>query len=127
MRRSPSGDGLGRRTIRRGDIYLASSRTEEGVRRSHPVLVVQNDVGNRYRELTVIAAIRARATPSPVPLEAVVEPNASNGLKARSAIRLDHLTTIPIRSLVQRLGKLDRVTMRYVDQAMRISLGLARI
>jgi mRNA-degrading endonuclease toxin of MazEF toxin-antitoxin module len=57
-------------------------------------------------------------------VEVVIEPSESNGLNARSAIRLDHIRTIDRQRLIKRLGSADQAAMDQVDGAIKISLGL---
>jgi mRNA interferase MazF len=89
--------------------------------------VIQNDVGNRYSPLTIVAAIRSSVSPVPYPVEAAIDPGARNGLDVRSSIRLDQVRTVDRQRLVRRLGVVDPGTMAKVDEAIRISLGLVRL
>jgi mRNA-degrading endonuclease toxin of MazEF toxin-antitoxin module len=74
--------------------------------------------------LTIVAAITSTPSLTPYPVEVVIEPSRSNGLNARSVIRLDHIRTIDHQRLIKRLGRADRVAMEQVDGAIKISLGL---
>jgi mRNA interferase MazF len=103
---------------RRGEIYLADSR---------PALIIQNDIGNRYSALTIIAAITSKISPILYPVEVIVKPSSANGLKVLSAILLDQVQTVDRQSLIKRMGVLDPPTMRRVDEAIQISLGLLEI
>jgi mRNA interferase MazF len=115
--------------ISRGDIYLVSFDPTVGheIKKTRPALIIQNDVGNRYSSLTIVAAITSKISPVPYPVEVVVEPTNANGLSARSAIRLDQVRTVDRQRLIKRLGQVDRATMTMVDRAARISLGLVEI
>ncbi|MGO9096297.1 MAG: type II toxin-antitoxin system PemK/MazF family toxin [Bryobacteraceae bacterium] len=115
--------------LRRGDIYLCSFDPTVGheIKKTRPALVIQNDVGNRYSPLTIVAAITSSVSLAPYPVEAVIDPNARNGLEVRSSIRLDQIRTMDRRRLVRRLGAVDPGTMAKVDEAIRISLGLVRL
>jgi mRNA interferase MazF len=102
--------------LRRGDVCL--------VRQTRPALVIQNDVGNQFSPLTVVAAITSKVSPEPFPVEVAVAPSRANGLSQQSAIRLDQIRTIDRSRVVKRLGAIDAASMRKVDEAIKISLGL---
>ena len=86
--------------------------------------VIQNDVGNRYSALTIVAAITSTISAVPYPVEVLIEPTARNGLANRSSIRLDQIRTVDRRRLVKRVGAADAAVMGRVDEAIKISLGL---
>jgi mRNA interferase MazF len=112
--------------VRRGELYLVAFDPTVGyeIQKTRPALIIQNDVGNQYSPLTIVAAVTSKVSPTPFPVEVVVERAESNGLKIRSAIRLDQIRTIDRQRLIQRLGSVDPTTMRRVDTAIQISLGL---
>ena len=89
-------------------------------------MVIQNDIGNRFSPLTIVAAITSVVSPAPYPIEVVVDPSPVNGLDVRSSIRLDQIRTVDRQRLVRRLGVVDLATMANVDEALKISLGLVR-
>jgi mRNA interferase MazF len=113
-------------TPRRGDIYLVSFDPTVGheIKKTRPAVVIQNDVGNRYSPLTIVAAITSTISPVPFPVEVVVAPAKSNGLAVDSSIRLDQIRTVDRQRLLKRLGILDPAIMQRVDEALRISVGL---
>jgi len=115
--------------VRRGDIYLCSFDPTVGheIKKTRPALVIQNDVGNRYSPLTIVAAITSTVSSVPYPVEIIIEPTTTNGLDARSSIRLDQIRTVDRQRLVRRLGVVDSATMVKVDEAIKISLGLVRL
>src|SRR5690349_21280984 len=112
--------------VKRGDIVLCSFDPTVGheIKKTRPALVIQNDIGNRYSSVTIVAAITSTVSPVPYPVEVVVHPAASNGLDVSSAIRLDQIRSVDRQRLVRHLGVLDRATMTEVDEAIKISLGL---
>ena len=110
--------------IRRGDIFYADlspviGSEQGGVR---PVLVVQNDVGNRYSPTVIVGTITSRLTKAKLPTHIEVA-SGSFGLTKDSVILLEQLRTLDKRRLKARLGALDTRTMDLVDRAMLISLG----
>lgn len=115
--------------LRRGDVYLCSFDPTVGheIKKTRPALVIQNDVGNRYSPLTIVAAVTSSVSPVPYPVEVVMEPTTANGLVVRSSIRLDQIRTVDRQRLVQRLGVVDSAIMAKVDEAIKISLGLVRV
>lgn len=115
-------------TIKRGEIYLADLSpvvgSEQGGQR--PVLIVQNDIGNRYSPTVIIVAITAQITKAKLPTH--VELGASgNGLNKDSVILGEQLRTIDKKRLIQLIGKLDERIMKQVDEALLISLQLVDI
>lgn len=112
--------------IHRGEIWLVSFDPTVGheIKKTRPALMIQNDVGNRYSPLTIVAAITSSLSPVPYPVEVQISPAAANGLDVRSAIRLDQIRTVDRRRLLRRLGVAGAATMGRVDEAIRISLGL---
>lgn len=110
---------------KRGEVYFADLNPvrgrEQGGRR--PVLIIQNDIGNRHSPVTIVAAITSavseRAYPTEVRLAAGL-----GGLPRESAVLLNQIKTIDKERLDQRLGQLDAAAMRQVDEAIKLSLGL---
>ncbi len=115
--------------LRRGDLYLCSLDPTIGheIRKTRPALVIQNDIGNRFSPLTIVAAVTSAVSPVLYPIEVVVEPDSVNGLDVRSSIRLDQIRTMDRQRLLRRLGTVDPITMDRVDEALKISLGLVRL
>ncbi|HTS27062.1 MAG TPA: type II toxin-antitoxin system PemK/MazF family toxin [Bryobacteraceae bacterium] len=113
----------------RGDVYLCSLDPTIGheMKKTRPALVIQNDVGNRYSSVTIVAAITSTLSPVPYPVEVVVDASTTNGLGVRSSIRLDQIRSVDRQRLIRRLGVLDSTTMAKVDEAIKISLGLVRL
>lgn len=111
--------------IKRGDIYYADlspviGSEQGGVR---PVLVVQNDIGNRYSPTVIIIAITSQINKAKLPTH--VEIQASEyGLAKDSVILLEQVRTIDKKRLEEKIGHLDEEMMAKVDEALLISLGL---
>src|ERR1700686_808440 len=111
---------------RRGEIYLVEFDPARGheIQKTRPAIIIQNDLGNRYSPVTIVAAITSKLSTKPYPVEVVVSPTKGNGLSLQSAIELSHIRSVDRERLVKRLGALDSATMRKVDEALKISLGL---
>ena len=109
----------------RGEIYWADLNPvvghEQGGRR--PVLIIQNDIGNRFSSTTIVAPITSSLSAKVYPTEVRVAAGAGN-LTKNSSILLNQIKAIDKRWLEQRIGHLDEATMHQVDQAIMISLGL---
>jgi mRNA interferase MazF len=113
-------------SVRRGEIHLVSFDPTVGheIKKTRPALIIQNDIGNRYSPLTIVAAVTSTTPAVPHPVVIVVEATGSNGLGVKSAIRLDQIRTIDRLRLIRRLGAADPATMKRVDDALSISVGL---
>ncbi len=110
-------------TIKRGELYYADlspvvGSEQGGVR---PVLVVQNDVGNKYSPTIIAAAVTSRLNKAKLPTHIELPP--SFGLAKDSIILLEQIRTIDKRRLKERIGELPVSTMKKVDKAILISLG----
>lgn len=112
-------------TIKRGDIYYADlspvvGSEQGGVR---PVLIVQNDVGNKYSPTVIAAAITSRMGKAKLPTHIDIYADRV-GLQKDSVILLEQVRTIDKRRLGEKMGHLDPATMNAVNNAITISLGL---
>ena len=112
-------------TVRRGDIYYADLSpvvgSEQGGMR--PVLIVQNDVGNRYSPTVIAAAITSQQNKARMPTHIEIEAH-TYGLSKNSVVLLEQVRTLDKRRLRERMGCLDEKAMQRVDGAIAISLGL---
>ena len=112
--------------IRRGDIFYADLRPVVGSEQGglRPVLIVQNDVGNRYSPTVIAAAITSQKDKTELPTHIKVTAQGS-GLQRDSIILLEQVRTIDKKRLKERMGTLDLVSMDRVDQALSVSFGLS--
>ncbi|MEG2378047.1 MAG: type II toxin-antitoxin system PemK/MazF family toxin [Clostridia bacterium] len=111
--------------IRRGDIYYADLSPVVGSEQGgiRPVLIVQNDVGNRHSPTVIAAAITSQINKARLPTH--IELGArSYGLSKDSVILLEQIRTIDKTRLKERMGKLDPRLMQRVDDAIAVSFGL---
>ena len=113
-------------SIRRGDIFYADLSpvigSEQGGLR--PVLIVQNDVGNKYSPTVIAAAITSRMTKSKLPTHIDVLGD-SVGLSKDSVILLEQIRTLDKKRLKEKMGHLDDATMTSVNSAIEVSFGLS--
>ena len=112
-------------TIRRGDIYYADlspvvGSEQGGVR---PVLIVQNDVGNKYSPTVIAAAITSRLGKAKLPTHIDIYADQV-GLQKDSVILLEQVRTIDKRRLREHMGRLSQEQMQKVDNAIAVSFGL---
>lgn len=114
---------------RRGDIYLVEFDPARGheVKKTRPALVIQNDIGNRYSPVTIVAAITSKLSPVTYPVDVTLSPTKANGLSVESAVQLGQIRSVDRERIVKRLGTLEPLLMRQVDEAIRISLGLVAV
>ena len=113
-------------TIRRGDIFYADLSpvigSEQGGLR--PVLIVQNDVGNRYSPTVIAAAITSKMSKNKLPTH--IDVSAPEvGLAKDSVILLEQIRTLDKQRLKEKMGHLDDATMRVVNNAIQVSFGLS--
>ncbi len=112
-------------TIKRGEIYYADlspviGSEQGGVR---PVLIVQNDVGNRYSPTVIAAAITSQKEKTNLPTHIRVDANGC-GLAKDSIVLLEQVRTIDKQRLKEKMGRLGVDTMDMVNQALTVSFGL---
>ena len=114
--------------IKRGDIYYADlspvvGSEQGGVR---PVLVVQNDIGNKYSPTIIAAAITSQINKAKLPTH--IEISAQEyGLLKDSVILMEQIRTIDKKRLREKIGHLDDELMEKVNEALTISFGLTDI
>ena len=112
-------------TVKRGEIYYADlspvvGSEQGGVR---PVLIVQNDVGNRYSPTVIAAAITSRQDKAKLPIH-IDLPSGGCGLSRDSVVLLEQIRTIDKQRLREKMGSLDDTAMSRIDQALSVSFGL---
>ena len=113
---------------RRGDVWLVNFDPTVGaeIQKTRPALIIQNDIGNRYSPIVIVAAITSRFDEELYPTEVFVDP-PEGGLSVPSVVLLNQIRSIDKRRLVRRLGALESDTMERVDAAIKISLGLTEL
>jgi mRNA interferase MazF len=111
--------------VKRGDVYFADlspvvGSEQGGVR---PVLVIQNDIGNRFSPTVIVAAITAQIQKAKLPTHVEIDAK-KYGFERDSVILLEQIRTIDKQRLTDKITHLDEVMMVRVDEALQISLGL---
>ena len=110
--------------VKRGDIYYADlspvvGSEQGGVR---PVLIVQNDIGNKYSPTVIAAAVTSQLTKAKLPTH-VEAAQGDFGLNKASVILCEQIRTLDKRRLKERIGMLDVAALGKIDRALLISLG----
>ena len=113
--------------VKRGEIYYADlspvvGSEQGGVR---PVLIVQNDTGNRHSPTVIAAAITSQTGKAKLPTHIEVAADRC-GLPKDSVILLEQIRTLDKRRLRECMGKVDGAVMAEVDTAIAVSFGLGR-
>ncbi|AIE31385.1 type II toxin-antitoxin system endoribonuclease NdoA [Bacillus thuringiensis] len=111
--------------VKRGDVYFADlspvvGSEQGGVR---PVLVIQNDIGNRFSPTVIVAATTAQIQKAKLPTHVEIDAK-KYGFERDSVILLEQIRTIDKQRLTDKITHLDEVMMSRVDEALQISLGL---
>ena len=114
--------------IKRGDLYYADlspvvGSEQGGVR---PVLIIQNDIGNKYSPTVIVAAITSQINKAKLPTHIEISAN-EYGLNRDSVILLEQIRTIDKKRIREKIGYLDKNVMLKVDNSLQISLGLFTI
>ena len=109
--------------VKRGEIYYADlspiiGSEQDGMR---PVLVLQNDVGNKHSPTTIVAAITSRKTKAALPTNVTF---MAEFMKSESIVLLEQIRTIDKTRLGECIGKIDKDTMGAVDKAIIVSFGI---
>ena len=110
-------------SVKRGEIYYADLSPVVGSEQGgiRPVLIVQNDMGNKYSPTVIAAAITSRHDKAKLPTHIEIPP--AFGLAKESVILLEQIRTLDKRRLKERIGELPQATMNRVNRAILISLG----
>ena len=111
--------------VKRGDVYFADvspvvGSEQGGVR---PVLVIQNDIGNRFSPTVIVAAITAQIQKAKLPTHVEIDAKRY-GFERDSVILLEQIRTIDKQRLTDKITHLDDEMMDRVDEALQISVGL---
>ncbi len=111
--------------VRRGDIFYADlspviGSEQGGVR---PVLIVQNDIGNKYSPTVIAAAITSQQQKANIPTHIAIG-TETTGLSRDSVVLLEQVRTIDKRRLKEKMGSIDSTAMGRVNEAISISFGI---
>lgn len=111
--------------IKRGDTYLADlspiKGSEQGGQR--PVVIIQNDIGNKFSPTVIVAAISSKLSKSKLPTHVAVN-NSEIELLNNSVVMLEQIRTIDKSRLIQKLGSMDQNTLEKINSALTVSLNM---
>jgi mRNA interferase MazF len=112
-------------SIKRGDVYYADLSPVVGSEQGgiRPVLVIQNDMGNRHSPTVIISAITSQMNKAKLPTHIEVEAR-DFGLAKDSVVLLEQVRTIDKKRLKEKIGHFDEEMMRQVNQGIQISFGI---
>jgi mRNA interferase MazF len=111
--------------VKRGDVYFADLSPVVGSEQGgiRPVLIIQNDIGNRFSPTVIVAAITAQIQKAKLPTHVEIDAK-KYGFERDSVILLEQIRTIDKQRLTDKITQLDEGMMRRVDDALQISTGL---
>ncbi|WP_283582524.1 type II toxin-antitoxin system PemK/MazF family toxin [Ligilactobacillus hohenheimensis] len=114
--------------VKRGDVFFANLSPVVGSEQggSRPVLVIQNNIGNKYSPTVIVAAITSRITKPRMVTHVALEAKKT-GLERDSVVLLEQIRTIDKQRLTDRVTHLDSQMMHDVDEALKVSVGLVRL
>lgn len=113
------------KVVKRGEIYFANlgegiGSEQNGIR---PVLIIQNDIGNKYSPTTIGALITSMSKKLDLPVHLEISKGES-ALPQNSVVLLEQIRTIDKKRLIRKISKLDETIMQDIDQRLKVSLGL---
>lgn len=110
--------------VKRGDIFYADLSPVVGSEQGgiRPVVIIQNDIGNKYSPTTVVAAITSQTNKSKMPTH--VQASTYTDLPKNSVVLLEQIRTIDKKRLRDRIGHFDERMMHQIEHALFVSLGL---
>ena len=110
--------------LKRGEIYYADLSPVVGSEQGglRPVLVVQNDIGNKYSPTVIVVAITSQLDKAKLPTH--IELGKNFGLAKDSVALMEQIRTIDKRRLQEKIGEIDELKMNQINSAIQISLGL---
>ncbi|WP_026089415.1 MULTISPECIES: type II toxin-antitoxin system PemK/MazF family toxin [Bacillus] len=111
--------------VKRGDVYYADLSPVVGSEQggTRPVLIIQNDIGNRFSPTVIVAAITAQIQKAKLPTHVEIDAK-KYGFERDSVILLEQIRTIDKQRLTDKITHLDELMMKKVDNALQISMGL---
>lgn len=112
----------------RGEIFLVDFDLTVGseIKKIRPALILQNDLDNKYSSITIVAAITSKIITKPHPSRVIIS-EQEGGLDKPSVVLLSQIRSVDKQRLMKRLGFVNQQTMRSVDFAIKISLGLIEL
>ena len=115
-------------SVKRGEIYYADPSPVVGSEQGgvRPVLIIQNDTGNRYSPTVIAAAITSQTGKAKLPTHIELPVEEDCGLTRDSVVLLEQVRTLDKRRLRERMGRVDERIMEKIDTGIAVSFGLPR-
>ena len=112
--------------IKRKQIWMAKLLSEGGSVQAgiRPVLVIQNDKGNKYAPTVIVVPLTKQMKKLTIPTHVIVPSNTQTGLRLDSVAQMEQVRTIPKNILVEHVGECDETTINKINIALAISQGL---
>jgi len=113
--------------MKRGDIWLVSLDPTIGheIKKSRPAVIIQNDLGNKYSPITIIAPVTSKNIDKIYPVEISLTKKNSRLDKDSKAL-LNQIRAVDKRRLIKKIGKLNKEALVKLDESIKISLGLIK-
>lgn len=111
--------------VKRGDIFYADLSPVVGSEQGgiRPVIIIQNDIGNKYSPTVIISAITSQINKAKLPTHVEIS-SEEYGLNKDSVVLLEQIRTLDKRRLKEKIGHMSDNDMEKVDQALLVSVGL---
>lgn len=112
----------------RGEVWIADFDPTVGaeIKKTRPALILQNDTANEHSPITIVAAITSKFDEELYPTEVFI-PQGEGGLEQESVALLNQMRSVDRRRLIKRLGRLREETMREIENALKVSVGLTEL
>ena len=112
----------------RGEIWIVNFDPSVGaeIKKSRPALILQNDIANEHSPITIVAALTSKFNEKLYPTEVPI-PQGEGGLEQVSVALLNQIRSVDKRRLIKKLGILRNETMRDIETALKISIGLTEL
>lgn len=111
--------------VKRGEIWLVNLDPTIGheIRKERPAIIIQNDIGNKYSPITIVAPITSQGTDKVYPIEILLT-SENSGLKKESKALFNQIRAVDKKRLIKKIGKIKEEATDNMNEAIKISLGL---
>ncbi len=111
--------------VKRGDIWTVNLDPTVGheIKKLRPAIIIQNDIGNKYSPMTIVAPITSQHTEKVFPIEVLLTKENAE-IERTSKVLLNQIRAVDKERLIKRVGRLNEETVERVNDALKISLGL---
>lgn len=111
--------------VRRGEIWVVNLDPTIGheIKKVRPAVIIQNDVGNKYSPITIIAPLTSQNTERIYPIDVLLTPENSR-IEKFSKVLLNQIRAVDKKRLITKIGAVNEETIEKIDEAIRISLNV---